>query len=499
MLRGFTISMLSLLVIGNLTVSCSSKEMKEREPAQAADNQTQLLSDIKESNSPEHILNLVNEMGADFPKNKMPVEVLIRSTIEMASISQKLAASFDVRLEQQLRHQTEESPHALRQDLDCRIWENYVSAHESEETLLALQEDILAIDRPDIYRWFVSLFFATHNDNAATIMAKAQLSRSLASNHAEVCHTISCPSFPKVTNPKQRPFDPFSDREMLNYKNQKLNEIAIYTVNDLDSKIPGYCFEQSQREPSQEAAFDWKTHHTSGYSLKPGEFVVTYDDGPHAKYTPALIKLWTDAGYTKPSFFWLQINLRRNVPLAQSIRAQGYTIGSHSFDHPDFGNLAKATKASELNGANRGLFAKDLSTSTLPWEQWKAATLEKEIITSTEYIYKTLDLDSTVANGEHLFRLPYGSGVKNPLIGTYFSRLNVRHYFWTIDSLDWQDKNPLSILQRIQKQMQITKRGIILIHDIHPQSVQATALMLQAVKDNKMPVPVQFVPLPRSW
>lgn len=493
--REWRVSVLGLLLAGTMINSgCSSKETKEvREPAQASETP----ADLEESSAQE-LKVLVGDLKTDFDKNKLPVEVVVRATIELASISQKLAASFDVRLEQRLRHPTE-NPQALQQDLDCRIWENYVSAHESEEKLLLLQKDILATDRADIYRWFISMFFANHSDNPATIMAKAQLTRALASNHQELCEARSCPSFVKVTNPRQRPFDPFNDREMLDYSNKKMNEIAIYSADDFDSKIPGYCFEQNQREPSQEAAFDWKGHHTAGYTMAPGTFTVTYDDGPHAKYTPALIKLWSDAGLTKPTFFWLQINLRRNVPLAQSIRAQGYTIGSHSFDHPDFGNLAKATKASDLNGSNRGLFAKDLSTTKLSWDDWKAATLQKEIIDSTHYIYQTLDLDSTVANGEHLFRLPYGSGVKNPLIGSYFAQINVRHYFWTIDSLDWQDKNPLSILQRIQKQMQISKRGIILIHDIHPQSVQATALLLQAVKDNQMPVPVQFVPLVRSW
>jgi peptidoglycan/xylan/chitin deacetylase (PgdA/CDA1 family) len=209
--------------------------------------------------------------------------------------------------------------------------------------------------------------------------------------------------------------------------------------------------------------------------------------------------MWEDSGFAKPSFFWLDTNLNHNIPLAQSIRARGYTIGSHSFDHPDFGNLAKATKAADINGANRGLFASDLNAPNFSFAGWQAATMQREIVTATQHIYKTLDLDSTVADGEHLFRLPYGSGVKNPLIGTYFAKLNIRHYFWTIDSLDWQDKNPLSILERIQKQMQLSKRGIILIHDIHPQSVQASQLLIDAAKKGTMPVPVEFVALPRKW
>jgi hypothetical protein len=47
--------------------------------------------------------------------------------------------------------------------------------------------------------------------------------------------------------------------------------------------------------------------------------------------------------------------------------------------------------------------------------------------------------------------------------------------------------------------MQLSKRGIILIHDIHPQSVQASQLLIDAAKKGTMPVPVEFVALPRKW
>ncbi len=54
------------------------------------------------------------------------------------------------------------------------------------------------------------------------------------------------------------------------------------------------------------------------------------------------------------------------------------------------------------------------------------------------------------------------------------------HVFWNVDSLDWQDKDPASILARVKKLMAAEKRGIILMHDIHPQTVEAVKLLLDS-------------------
>ena len=56
------------------------------------------------------------------------------------------------------------------------------------------------------------------------------------------------------------------------------------------------------------------------------------------------------------------------------------------------------------------------------------------------------------------------------------------HVFWNVDTLDWQDKNPQSILARTLKQMSAYKGGVILFHDIHSQSVIASNLLMAHMK-----------------
>jgi peptidoglycan/xylan/chitin deacetylase (PgdA/CDA1 family) len=59
------------------------------------------------------------------------------------------------------------------------------------------------------------------------------------------------------------------------------------------------------------------------------------------------------------------------------------------------------------------------------------------------------------------------------------------HTSWNVDTLDWQDRNANSIFERTKKQVDILGRGIILFHDIHPQSVQAVKLLIPYMKKVK--------------
>ena len=59
------------------------------------------------------------------------------------------------------------------------------------------------------------------------------------------------------------------------------------------------------------------------------------------------------------------------------------------------------------------------------------------------------------------------------------------HVHWNVDRLDWQDKNPQSIFERSKKQIDLRGKGIVLFHDVHPQSVEAVKLLLPYMKSKK--------------
>jgi peptidoglycan/xylan/chitin deacetylase (PgdA/CDA1 family) len=85
-----------------------------------------------------------------------------------------------------------------------------------------------------------------------------------------------------------------------------------------------------------------------------------------------------------------------------------------------------------------------------------------------------------------LFRCPYGAcGGANSKIRQMIADKHMMHVFWNVDSLDWQDLDPNSILARVQKQMETLGRGIVLFHDIHPQSVKAVQLLVNWLHTEK--------------
>jgi peptidoglycan/xylan/chitin deacetylase (PgdA/CDA1 family) len=57
------------------------------------------------------------------------------------------------------------------------------------------------------------------------------------------------------------------------------------------------------------------------------------------------------------------------------------------------------------------------------------------------------------------------------------------HAYWAIDSLDWKNiGQPQRTADLAIKQMQLVKKGAILIHDIHESSVDATQIILKWIK-----------------
>ena len=58
------------------------------------------------------------------------------------------------------------------------------------------------------------------------------------------------------------------------------------------------------------------------------------------------------------------------------------------------------------------------------------------------------------------------------------------HVFWNVDTLDWQDRNPTTVYQRTMKQVNQQGRGVILFHDIHSQTVIASARVMDDLKSS---------------
>ena len=229
----------------------------------------------------------------------------------------------------------------------------------------------------------------------------------------------------------------------------ELNQKATETAGDhelnqeiemVTEEIKASTLNSENREPQGAtiAAAAGSSGNVSGAGF--AGWALTYDDGPHAKHTLAILKNLQTYGH-KATFFWLA-KLAPSMPaIVGKVKAAGMDLANHSYSH------AQLTKSS----TNR----------------------ELEIVTSTR------KLEAVYGQPVKLFRCPYGAcGPNGGSIRAAIASRGMIHVGWNVDSLDWQDKNPASVYNRVKKQMATKSGGIILFHDIQPQTVEASRRLM---------------------
>lgn len=74
---------------------------------------------------------------------------------------------------------------------------------------------------------------------------------------------------------------------------------------------------------------------------------LTFDDGPHLKYTNKLLDI-LDENNVKATFFVVGKMVKRYPFLLKEIYTRGHEIGSHSYNHPILTNLSRESVIREL-------------------------------------------------------------------------------------------------------------------------------------------------------
>ncbi|MFC0349514.1 polysaccharide deacetylase family protein [Undibacterium danionis] len=186
-----------------------------------------------------------------------------------------------------------------------------------------------------------------------------------------------------------------------------------------------------------------------GYELPSKTIVLTFDDGPHASYTEEIAAILKQ--YNVPGIFFQvgqnvgkvdatgKQSLNKNADTSKKLMDAGHVLANHSFSH------ALLSKES-----GDGLHAE---------------------IERTDQLLKTIN-----AKRSPLFRFPYGAKNKEGM--QILQTLGLRSVMWNIDSLDWADPVPSSIVNRVMNNLEKEKRGIVLFHDIHERTVKALPMIL---------------------
>ncbi|HEY3814477.1 MAG TPA: glycosyltransferase [Caulobacteraceae bacterium] len=185
---------------------------------------------------------------------------------------------------------------------------------------------------------------------------------------------------------------------------------------------------------------------------------LTFDDGPDGRWTPKILDILKR--YNAPAtFFVIGENMEHRPDIVMREVREGQEIGSHTFTHPNIGQVPLAEAALELN--------------------------------ATQRLFQTL-----TGHSMRLFRPPF-LGDADPstpnevaplLLAQNMGYVNVG---LRIDPDDWQKPAPALIIQRVLDQLE-TPRGntpgrVILLHDAggdRQATVDALPGLIQALRTN---------------
>lgn len=158
------------------------------------------------------------------------------------------------------------------------------------------------------------------------------------------------------------------------------------------------------------------------------KIALTFDDGPHPRYTEQLLDGLKERG-VHASFFVTGEHASLHPDIIRRMQEEGHLIGNHTYSHI------------QLTRKNRETFKEELV---------KTNEVIKEI-TGEDVLY---------------VRPPYGTWDKS-----LEEELNMFPVLWTIDPLDWCSKNASCVAGRILQKAD--ENEIILMHDYYDTSVTA--------------------------
>ena len=154
-----------------------------------------------------------------------------------------------------------------------------------------------------------------------------------------------------------------------------------------------------------------------------GKIALTFDDGPHPRYTKEILAILEEYHVTA-TFFIIGVNAENYPADLQRIIDAGCEIGNHTYSH-------------------------------LPIKKLSEDALQKEIVQCEDTIYKLSGVRPCI------FRPP--EGMMNDALKGLLSQMQYHIVLWSIDTMDWALTPSSEIYQNVTKK--IHSGDIILMHD----------------------------------
>src|SRR5271166_3571746 len=218
------------------------------------------------------------------------------------------------------------------------------------------------------------------------------------------------------------------------------NALGVSRVVEIDTTGgPGFGFEHFK-------AYDF---------LREGEVVLTFDDGPWPKNTPAVLAALA-AHCTKAIFFPIGLHATYEPQILKQVAAAGHAIGSHTWCHQD---LSKTKGTCVVNGKR-----------------------ESYEFDPKDEIEKGVSAVHWAVGGPTApyFRFP---APRQPLeLIDYLGKRNIAIFSADIDSFDFKARKPEEVRQSVMAKLKKHGKGIVLMHDFQHATAEAIADLLNDLK-----------------
>ena len=192
----------------------------------------------------------------------------------------------------------------------------------------------------------------------------------------------------------------------------------------------------------------WNYHFNSlnqNPEISKNQVAITFDDGPHPKFTPQVLEL-LKKHHAKATFFCIGKHIETYPKLFKTIIGEGHTVGNHTYSHSN----------------NFGFFS------------------TKDVVAELE---RTNQIVKTIANLElQLYRPAFGA--TNPNIKKALQLTGLTSIGWNKRSLDTTNLSQQKVFDRVTKNLK--KGDVILLHDSSEKSVVVLEQLLLLLKQENM-------------
>ncbi len=171
-------------------------------------------------------------------------------------------------------------------------------------------------------------------------------------------------------------------------------------------------------------------------TLRPGEVILTFDDGPNPSVTPKILDVLDKYG-VKAVFFMVGKMARAYPETAQLVAQAGHAIGSHSYGHENFMVIGHEAAMKSVARADE-----EISAALRPVGLKPAP----------------------------FFRFPYM--IETRTIRADLIDLGLVIFGLDIDSWDYLTQTPEQIIKRTLRRLEAKGSGIILFHDIQAHTAK---------------------------